>query len=89
MVKDQAYIARELSHFLRDAAHPFGLDDANGKTAQSGNVFQAMASAYPAAVFVKVPIDNVMAAVFDSPVAAVSGKNALRISCSGDRLMMP
>ena len=38
-----------------------------------------MALAYAAAVFVKVPIDNVMTAVFDAPVAAVDGKHALRI----------
>ena len=37
-----------------------------------------MALAYPAAVFVIVPIDNVMTAVFDAPVATVGGKNALR-----------
>jgi len=70
---------RELSHFLRDVAHSFEFDDANGKAAQSGNVFRAMASAYPAAVFVIVPIDNVMAAVFDAPMAAVGGKNALSV----------
>ena len=79
IVKDQAYIARELSHFLRDAAHTFGFDDANSKTAQSGNVFRTMSGAYPTAVFVIVPIDNVMAAVFDGPMAAVGGKNALRV----------
>ena len=38
-----------------------------------------MAGLYPAAVFVKVPIDNVMTAVFDAPVAAVGGKHALRV----------
>jgi len=38
-----------------------------------------MALAYAAAVFVKVPIDNVMTAVFDAPVATVDGKHALRI----------
>ena len=38
-----------------------------------------MASSYPAAVFVIVPIDNVMTAVFDAPVAAVGGKHALRV----------
>ena len=38
-----------------------------------------MALAYPAAVFIKVPIDNVMTAVFDAPVAAVGGKHALRV----------
>ena len=38
-----------------------------------------MALAYPAAVFVIIPIDNVMAAVFDAPVATVGGKHALRV----------
>ena len=38
-----------------------------------------MAGTYPAAVFVIVPIDNVMTAVFDAPVAAVGGKHALRV----------
>lgn len=64
---------------MGDAAHTFGLDDADGKTAQSGNVFRTMTCAYAAAVFVIVPIDNVMAAVFDTPVAAVGGKKALSV----------
>ena len=38
-----------------------------------------MAGLYPAAVFVIVPIDNVMTAVFDAPVAAVGGKHTLRV----------
>jgi len=38
-----------------------------------------MASAYAAAVFGIVPIDNVMTAIFDAPVTAVGGKNALSV----------
>ena len=38
-----------------------------------------MAGTYAAAVFVIVPIDNVMTAVFDGPVAAVGDKHALRV----------
>jgi len=38
-----------------------------------------MASAYAAAVFVIVPIDNVMESVFDTPVATIGGKNALSV----------
>ena len=38
-----------------------------------------MTGSYPAAVFVIVPIDNVMAAVFDAPVTTVGGKHALRV----------
>ena len=39
-----------------------------------------MTGAYPAAVFVIVPIDNVMTAIFDAPVAAIGIKHALRVS---------
>ena len=38
-----------------------------------------MTGSYAAAVFVIVPIDNVMTAVFDAPVAAVGGKYVLRV----------
>ncbi len=38
-----------------------------------------MAGSYPAAGFVIVPIDNVVTAVFDAPVAAVGGKHAFRV----------
>jgi len=61
---------------LSDAAHPFELDDANGESPQSSDVFGAVTSTYAATVFIIVPIDNVMTAVFDAPVAAVGGKNA-------------
>ena len=64
---------------MRDAANAFGFDDANGESPQSGDVFRAVTSAYAAAVFVIVPIDNVMTAVFDTPVTTVGGKNAFRI----------
>jgi hypothetical protein len=64
---------------LCDAAGSFGLDDAYGKTSQPGHVFRAIARADAAAVFIIVPIENVMAAVFDTPVAPVGGKDALRV----------
>ena len=62
-----------------DAAGSFGLDDAYGKTAQPGHVFRAIARADAAAVFIIVPIENVMATIFDTPVATVGGKDALRV----------
>ena len=79
VVKNQAYIARELPHFLCDAANAFRFDDADGESPQSSDVFGAVTSTYAAAIFVIVPIDNVMAAVFDGPVAAVGGKNLLSV----------
>ena len=64
---------------MSDAAHVFRFDDADGKSPQPSDVFRAVASAYAAAVLIIVPIDNVMAAVFDAPVAPVGGENAFRI----------
>ena len=64
---------------MSNVTHPFGLDDAYGETAQSGHVFRTIASSYAAMVFVIVPIDNVMATVFDTPVSPVGGKNAFGI----------
>lgn len=64
---------------MRDTADPFRFDDANGKAAQARDIFRAMACAYPAAVFVIVPIDNVVTAVFDAPVTTIGGKHAFRV----------
>jgi hypothetical protein len=75
---------------LGDVAYSFELDDANGQSPQSSDVFRAVTSAYAAAVFIIVPIDNVMTAVFNAPVAAVGGKHALRVgllrSTAGDAI---
>ena len=38
-----------------------------------------MTGSYAAAVFVIVPIDNVMTAIFDGPVTTVGGKHAFRV----------
>jgi hypothetical protein len=43
------------------------------------DILWAIGSSYPAAVFVIVPINNVMTAVFDAPVATVSSKHPLRV----------
>lgn len=75
---------------MGDAADTFGFDEANGEAPQSGDVFRAVAGAYAASVFVKVPIYDVMTAVFDGPVAAVGGKDALGVgllrSSAGDAI---
>lgn len=75
---------------MRYVGYAFGFDDANGESPQSSDVFWAVTSSYAAAVFVIVPIDNVMTAVFDAPVPAVGGKQALRVgllrSSAGDAI---
>ena len=90
VVKDQAYIARELPHFLCDAANAFRFDDADGESPQSSDIFRTITSTYAATVFIIVPIDNVMTTVFDAPVAAVGGENVLSVgllrSTAGDAI---
>ena len=68
-----------MAHFLGDAPWLFCFDEGNGKTAEPGDVFRAVSGAYPASIFVIVPIDDVMAAVFNAPVATVCGKDMLRV----------
>ena len=43
IVKYQAHVAHELSHFLRDTAYPFGLNDAHCKPEQAREILRAMA----------------------------------------------
>jgi len=42
-----------LSHFLRDTANALGFDDPDGKAAESGDIFRAVAGAYSASVFIR------------------------------------
>ena len=83
VVEDRTDIACELSHSLWDTADPFGFDEADGETSESGDVFWPIAGAYTAAVFIKVPIQYIVAAVLDSPMAAVNGKELLGIGFIG------
>ena len=47
-----------------------GLEDADSKAAQSSCVFRPETASNPAAIFVEVPVDDVMGA-FDIPVSAI------------------
>ena len=78
VIEDQANIACELSHFLCNATHALGFDDSDGKTSEARDVFRAIAGAYATAVFIEIPVQDVVAAVFNAPVAAVNGKELLR-----------
>ena len=83
VIEDQTDIACELSHSLCDTADPFGFDEADGKASESGDVFWSIAGAYTAAVFIEVPIQDIVAAVLYTPVAAVNGKELLGICFIG------
>ena len=56
---------------MRYADIAFGFDEADAEAAQSGDVLGAVSSANAAAVFVVVPVNDVMATIFYTPMLAV------------------
>ena len=79
VVKDQASVLVQLAHFLCDVGRALRLDHADGEAAQAGDVFRAVAGTDTAAVLVIVPIEDIMAAVFDTPVTAIGVEDVLGI----------
>ena len=83
VVEDQSDVERELTHLLRNAVDSFGLEEADRKAPQSGDVLRAVSGAYAASVVIIVPVDDVMAAVLDAPVAAIGVENVLGVGLRG------
>ncbi|MDD5633075.1 MAG: hypothetical protein PHI13_13765 [Methylococcales bacterium] len=71
MIKNQSRVSNQFAYFLRHAVSTFGFDEADGESAQLGDVLGTMAGTDTAAVFVVVPIDHIVAAVFNAPLLAV------------------
>jgi hypothetical protein len=80
VIKHQADVPSELPHFLCNAPNALGFNDSDGKTTESGDVFRAIAGAYAAAVFIEIPVQDVVAAVFNRPVTPIDGKELYRVS---------
>ena len=77
VIENEADVACKLPHFLSDTGYAFGFDHSNCKPSEPGNVLRPMAIAYPASIFVIVPIEDVMAAILNAPMAPVGGKDVL------------
>ena len=63
---------------MSDATYVFGFDDADGKTPKACHVFRAVTFAYPTAVFIIVPVDDVVTAL-DAPMKPVGTQNTLGV----------
>ena len=74
-MENQPRVLNQFAYFLRDANSTFGFDEADGETAQSGDVLRAMSCPDAAAVFMVIPINHVVTTVFDAPVLAVRLKD--------------
>ena len=71
VIEDQSDVAGEALDGRSDAVFGLGFDDADGETTQGGEVFRAVTFAEGAAILIPVPVEDVVAAVLDGPVAAV------------------
>ena len=80
VIENQSCVANQLAHFLCHAVGAFGFDETDSKAAQPGDVYGAMSCPNTAAVFVVVPINHVVATVFDAPMFAVGLKDFFDIS---------
>ena len=69
----------EFSHELGDATGAFRFDQADGKPSETRDIFGAIAGVNTAAVFVINPIEDVVTAIFNAPVTAISEENLLRV----------
>src|SRR5207302_1605761 len=78
VIEDQTRVPRQSSHFLRHAPGAFGLEHADGETAKPRDVFRAVTGADATAVFIIVPVDDVVTTVLNRPVTAVDFENLMR-----------
>jgi hypothetical protein len=81
-VEDESDIAGELGDGGGDAVAAVGFDQAGGETAQACDVLRAVAGAQGAAVFVPVPVENVVMG-FNASVMAVEGEESSGIGALG------
>ena len=58
----------------------FGFDEADAEAAQSGDVLGTVSCANAAAVFIVVPVNDVMATIFYTPMLTVRRKDFFSIS---------
>lgn len=72
-----------MTHFLGDAGYPFRLDQGNGETSEACYVFGTIARTYPPSILIVIPVDDIVAAVLDTPVAAIDLKESLCVSLVG------
>jgi hypothetical protein len=72
-----------MTHFLSNASNPLGFYDADGESPEPGDIFRAVAGSNPAAVFMIIPINDVMAGIFDTPVPSVYIEELLRVGLLG------
>lgn len=83
IIEDQSDIAIELAHFLGDTSDAFGFDQTDGEAAESRDIFRAVAGSDSTSVFIIVPIQDMVTAIFNDPMSSVNGEETLGIGLFG------
>lgn len=76
IVEDQADVACQALNGRGDARLGSGLNEAYGETAQGGEVLRTVTFADGAAIFIPVPVEELVAGIFDGPMTAIVGQQA-------------
>lgn len=66
-----------MTHFLCNAVYAFGFDEADCESPEPSHVLWTVAGANSAAIFIVVPVNDVMTAILNAPMAPIGGKNAV------------
>ena len=69
IIEDTADFAGEFSDGSRDAIVALGLEQPDGEAPQAGDILRSIAGAHGAAIFVPVPVEEVVMGL-DAPVVA-------------------
>jgi hypothetical protein len=83
VIEKHPRVANQFSHFLCYAVGVLGFYKADNEAMQSGNVLGAMSCPNAAAIFVVVPVNHVVATVFNAPMFAIGFKDFLGIRLLG------
>ena len=79
VVKYQPHAHGQLPHLLSHIGDAFGFDGSDGEPAQPGDIGGAVTFADSGTIFIEIPVNDVMARVFDGPMSPIGGKYAFRI----------
>ena len=84
-----ARVLNQFAYFLRHTDSTLGFDKANGEAAQSGDVLGTVSCANAAAVFIVVPVNDIMATIFYTPMLTVRRKDFSALAFSDLQLVTP
>jgi hypothetical protein len=69
-----------MPHLLRHTVCAFGFDEADSEPSEPRDIFRTVTGADTAPVFIEVPVENIVTAILDTPMAPIGLENLPGIS---------